>query len=255
MRVLIASLFLMPLIFKRGEFHIVRRHWREFFWVGIFTTAIPFTLLSYVSLSMTAGYTSLLNATVPMFSAIIAWIWLKQTLTWVGIIGLVLGFAGVFVLASPGSADYGEILLPITAAVLATSGYAYGSCYSSLHLHKFPSITAAAGSQMYAAIFMLPFGLWFWPDHTPSALSWLCALALGVFSTAIALIMFYHLLKQVGVAKTVSVTYLIPAFGILWGILFLDESLTGNMLIGGALILAGVGVTTSASAKKGVRLS
>jgi drug/metabolite transporter (DMT)-like permease len=67
--------------------------------------------------------------------------------------------------------------------------------------------------------------------------------------------MFYHLLKQVGVAKTVSATYLIPFFGILWGMLFLEESLTGNMMIGGALILAGVGVTTSASAKKGVILS
>jgi drug/metabolite transporter (DMT)-like permease len=85
---LIASVLLMPLILKRGELHVVRHHWREFFWVGIFTAAIPFTLMSYVSLSMTAGYTSLLNATVPMFSAIIAWFWLKQTLTWVGIRGV-----------------------------------------------------------------------------------------------------------------------------------------------------------------------
>ncbi len=246
---------LLPMIVQRREFHVLKAHWRRFLWAGVCTTALPFTLLSYVSLSMTAGHTSLLNATVPMFSAIIAWFWLKETLTRVGIAGLVLGFIGVFVLASPEGGDYTTMVLPILAAIVATNLYAYGSCYTTLYLREFPSITVTAGSQMYSALFMLPFGLWFWPQTSPSLLSWGCALALGILCTAIALIMFYHLLKRIGVAKTVSVTYLIPVFGILWGMLFLGEALTPNMLLGGLLVMGGVGLTTSSSAKKGVSYS
>ncbi len=246
---------LMPLILQRGELPILKTNWRRFLWAGVCTTALPFTLLSYVSLSMTAGHTSLLNATVPMFSAIIAWFWLKESLTWIGIAGLLLGFTGVFVLSSPDGGDYATMALPVLAAIIATNLYAYGSCYTTLYLRELPSITVTAGSQLYASLFMLPFGLWFWPQNQPSLASWLSALALGIVCTAFALIMFYHLLKRIGVAKTVSVTYLIPVFGILWGMLFLNEMLTQNMLLGGILVMAGVGLTTSASAKKGSSLS
>ncbi len=244
LRLCISALILTPIIFYRREFPLIRANWGKLLWAGAFTSALPFTLLSIVSLSMTAGNTSLLNATVPMYSAIITWFWLKEKLSGIGIVGLVLGFVGVFILASPEGGDYRSMWVPVLAATLGTISYAYGSCYTNLYLHGFKPITVTTGSQFYAALLMLPFGILFWPDSLPSTLSWISAVSLGIFCTAMALIMFFHLLSQVGVTKSVSVAYLIPVFGILWGAIFLDEALTVKMIFGGALILMGVFLTT-----------
>lgn len=249
-RIVVSALLLLPLIVLRGEARLLLMHWKQFLWVGTSTAAFPFTLFSYVTLSVSAGSTSLLNATTPLFSAIIAWLWLKEKLTWLGIGGLILGFMGVFVLASPEEGNYRTLLLPVLAALLATSCYGYGSCYSRLKLHGFSSLMITAGSQVYAALFMLPFGIAFWPESSPGVLSWFSGISLGVLCTAFPLVVYFHLIKQVGVANTVSVTYLIPVFGILWGVIFLDEALTRGMLIGGLLILASVAVMTNPAAKR-----
>ena len=189
-----------------------------------------------------------------MFSAIIAWFWLKEKLSVVGVAGLILGFIGVFILASPEGGDSQVLWLPVLAALCAAALYGYGSCFSRLHMQGFSSITIAAGTQFFAGLFMLPFGLLFWPDTTPSTLSWLSVIALGVFSTALSLIFFFRLLQQVGVANTVSVAYLIPIFGIFWGYLFLDEVVTSAMLIGGVGIFMGIALTTHSAGKKGTKL-
>jgi len=243
-RLIIAATVLCPFLLYRKESRLVLMSWRKFLWAGLITTALPFTLFSYVTLWVTAGNTSLLNATVPMFSAIIAWFWLKEKLPVLGIAGLMLGFFGVFILASPEGGDSQNLLLPVLAALSAAAIYGYGSCYTRLHMQCFSSITLTAGSQFFAALFMLPLGIMFWPETTPSTLSWLSVLALGIFCTALSLILFFRLLKQVGVVNTVSVAYLIPAFGILWGYIGLDEVITSEVLLGGGLIMIGVVLIT-----------
>jgi drug/metabolite transporter (DMT)-like permease len=248
-RLIISALALLPMLLQKKDIALVFINWRKFLWTGLATTALPFTLFSYVTLSLTAGNTSLLNATVPMFSAIIAWFWLKEKLTAFGIAGLLMGFLGVYVLASPEGMEEGSFVLPILAALAAATFYGYGSCYSRLHMQDFSSMTLSAGSQLFAALFMLPFGVIFWPDTVPSAASWLSVIALGIFCTAFSLFCFFQLLKQVGVANTVSVAYLIPVFGILWGYLFLDEAVTSTMLIGGLGIFIGIALTTSPMSK------
>lgn len=253
-RLFISAIALFPFLLHRKEISLVLANWPRFLWSGLNTTAIPFTLFSYVTLSLTAGYTSLLNGTVPMFSAIIAWFWLNEKLSLVGVAGLILGFLGVFILASPEGLNSQVLWLPVVAALCAAAFYGYGSCFSRLHMQGFSSITIAAGTQFFAALFMLPFGLLFWPDTTPSMLSWLSVVALGVFSTALSLIFFFRLLQQVGVANTVSVAYLIPVFGIFWGYLFLDEVVTSAMLIGGVGIFMGIALTTNSAGKKGTKL-
>ncbi|PCJ42838.1 MAG: EamA family transporter [SAR86 cluster bacterium] len=253
-RLLISAIVLFPILLHRKETRLVLTNWRKFLWVGLATTAIPFTLFSYVTLSLTAGNTSLLNATVPMFSAIIAWYWLNEKLTSVGIAGLMLGFLGVFILASPDTGDSQALLLPVMAALCAATLYGYGSCFSRLHMQNFSSMTVTAGTQLFAALFMLPFGVFFWPEAVPSMGSWVSVIALGIFCTALSLAFFFHLLQQIGVANTVSVAYLIPVFGILWGYIFLGESVTSGMLLGGAGIFIGVALTTSSVGKKRVKI-
>ena len=254
LRLFISAIALFPFLLFRKETAIVLANWPKFLWAGLNTTAIPFTLFSYVTLSLTAGNTSLLNGTVPMFSAIIAWFWLKEKLSVVGIIGLVMGFLGVFILASPEGGDSKVLWFPVLAALVASASYGYGSCFSRLHMQGFSSITIASGTQFFAAIFMLPFGLFFWPETSPSMLSWLSVLSLGMVSTAFSLIFFFRLLQQIGVANTVSVAYLIPVFGILWGYLFLDEVVTPGVLIGGVGIFIGIALTTNSAGKKGKKL-
>lgn len=250
LRLFISAIALFPFLLYRKEFKLVLASWPKFLWSGLNTTALPFTLFSYVTLSLTAGNTSLLNGTVPMFSAIIAWFWLKEKLSVLGVMGLILGFLGVFILASPEGGESQVLWLPVIAALIASASYGYGSCFSRLYMQGFSSITIAAGTQFFAALFMLPFGLFFWPETNPSMLSWGSVLSLGIVSTAFSLIFFFRLLQQVGVANTVSVAYLIPIFGILWGYLFLDEVVTSGMLIGGVGIFIGIALTTGSIGKK-----
>ncbi|MFL2840617.1 MAG: DMT family transporter [Pseudohongiellaceae bacterium] len=254
-RLLISAIVLFPILTYRKESRLILMNWSKFLWVGLVTTAIPFTLFSYVTLSLTAGHTSLLNATVPIFSAIIAWYWLNEKLTGVGIIGLILGFLGVFILASLDAGASKALLLSVMAALCGATILGYGSCFSRLHMQNFPAITVAAGTQLFAALFMVPLGLFFWPDAVPSIGAWLSVIALGIFCTALSLIFFFHLLQQVGVANTVAVAYLIPVFGVLWGYIFLDEVVTLDMILGGAGIFMGVALITSSAGKKRVKVA
>ncbi len=123
-----------------------------------------------------------------MFSALIAWFWLKEKLSIFGVIGLIMGFVGVYILASPEDAGSELVWLSVLAALFASALYGYGSCFSRLHMQGFSSITIAAGTQFFAAIFMLPPGLFYWPEANPSMLSWLSVIALGIFCTAFSLI-------------------------------------------------------------------
>lgn len=247
-RTLVAALTLMPLVIFNGEHRILYKHWLLFLWLGAITVAVPFSLFAYVTLHVTAGTTSILNATTSMFSAIVAWLWLQETLSLRATLGVVIGFLGVFVLSfgkqliQQGTTE-GIHVLSVFAALAAASMYAYGSCFARKYLHTFRARTVAAGSQFGAALLLLPMGWYFWPTSNPGAVAWGSSLLLGIFCTALALIMYFDLLKKVGVARTVSVTYLIPVFGILWGALFLQESVTLSMCIGGALVLLGVALT------------
>ena len=157
-----------------------------------------------------------------MFSALIAWLWLKDKLGYWASAGLLLGFVGVFVLSVGGDSSPDEVkagihLPSLFAALTAAAMYGFGSCFARKYLQQFRATTITAGSQIGAAFLLLPFAVYFWPQESPGHLAWLSALALGIFCTAVALIMYFRLIKNVGVAKTVSVTYLIPVFGLLWG--------------------------------------
>jgi drug/metabolite transporter (DMT)-like permease len=244
LRTFIAALALLPLVCFNGEHRIIFRHALLFLWLGAVTVALPFTLFAYVTLHITAGTASILNATASMFSAVIAWVWLNERLNVWASAGVAVGFVGVFILSFGRAANHAGLHLPsVGAALVATSLYAYGSCFARKHLHAFRARTIAAGSQFGSALLLFPLAWYYWPAQMPGARSWLCSVLLGVFCTAFALIIYFDLIKKVGVARTVSVTYLIPVFGILWGALFLGEAIQFNMLAGGVLVLLGVAFT------------
>jgi drug/metabolite transporter (DMT)-like permease len=244
-RSLIAVLFLLPVIFISRKTHTILPNAGRLLFIGVTGTAIPFCLLSYATLYVSAGYTSILNSVAPIFTALIAWIWVKERLTLSAVIGLVAGFTGVIVLSmdkQPGSSE--TSILPVLAGLVATFCYGFSANYTRQKLSHIHPLALACGSQIGSMLFLLPLSYWFKPHTMPGTSAWYAVIILGIVCTAIAYILYFRLIANVGVNKTISVTYLIPFFGILWGMMFLNEQLTFLMIAGGLLILTGVSLTT-----------
>lgn len=249
----IAAIFLILCLIFFKETQTLKGHWRDIFVVGALNTAIPFALFGYAILTLTAGTASILNATAPMFGAVVAYLWLKDKLTISATLGLFIGFFGVYLLvsenlpvATPSAtpADAYNILLPTFAAMIAALCYGISANYTKKYLSTIKPLALAAGSQIAATAMLLPFSLFFIPKTMPSTNAIGSAILIGVICTGVAYILFFRLIAQLGPAKAISVTYLIPAFGLLWGALFLDETISLMMLIGGAVTLFGVALTT-----------
>ena len=255
----IAATFLLVCLILYKETKALKGHWRHIFVVGALNTAIPFSLFGYATLTLTAGTTSVLNATAPMFGAIVAFVWLKDKLSLSAILGLLFGFIGVYLLVSENlqfSAVTGiqqvqtNALVPTLAAMLAALCYGISANYTKKYLSTIKPLALAAGSQISATVMLIPISLGFIPDTMPSSSAIWSVLLIGVICTGVAYILFFRLIAALGPAKAISVTYLIPAFGILWGALFLDESISLMMIIGGAVILFGVALTTGVLKRK-----
>ena len=225
LRVGIAALVLLPLLAVRGSFAELRRNAAPIAAVGLLNSALPFTLFAFASLTMTAGFASILNATAPLFGALIAQLWLKDRLTRVQMLGLLVGFAGVVLLVwSRNALAGGGSTLAVAAALCATLAYGIAANYTKRSLTGVGSFSIATGSQCAAALALLPLALWAWPALTPPLRTWLEVILLGVASTGVAYLLYFRLIANVGPTRAVSVTFLIPVFGMLWGALYLGES-------------------------------
>lgn len=241
----IAALTLLPVLLLSGQWPALRRHWPHILVVGLISTALPFTFITITTQYTSAGFASILNSTTPIFSALVAWLWLEERLKAAGWLGIGLGFGGVLVMITDTqtiAADF--LLLPILTGLAATSLYGLTGNYSRRFLTGVPPVAIAAGCQCFAALALVPGALLMWPPAPADFTAWSSAVVLGVLCTGIAYLIFFNLLAQVGVARTIVVTYLIPVFAMLWGSLFLDEAVTLKMLLGAAFILTGIGLTT-----------
>ena len=243
-RAFLAALVLVPFVFAAKAWSHVRQYWRPISVVGLVNTVIPFALFNYSSLYLQAGVNAILNATAPMFATLIAVMWLKDTISRLAVFGLVLGFTGVFVISAEKATASNISLLPIVAALCATFCYGIAASYIKRYLTQCKPIALAAGSQMAASLVLIIPAFLQMPTAMPSQLAWASALGLAIFGTGIAYILYFYLIAAAGPAKAITVGYLVPLFGIVWGVLLLDERLSGLVLLGGALILIGVMLTT-----------
>ena len=244
-RVGIGAVFLIAVLARRGGLNRLRAQIAPLTLLGAVNSAIPFSLFAYAVLSVTAGFASVLNSTAPLFGALVAFIWLRDRPSPMRIAGLLLGFAGVLVLvwgrlSLPGDPGGPAVLAGLTAAVL----YGISANYAQTRLSRVDPLVIATGSLIAATVLLMPLALLFWPETPPGRMAWVSAVLLGVICTGIAYIFYFRLLSRIGPAKTLAVTYLIPAFGVLWGYVLLDEPITASMIVGCAVILLG---TTLAS--------
>ncbi len=245
LRVAVAALCLAPLLIVRGQQGVLRQHATGIALMGVFSSALPFVLIAWAMLSITAGLASILNATVPIFTALIGALWLRERLGAWRTSGLAVGFGGVLLLAAD-KADFkpGGSGWAIAAMLLATLSYGFAANLARRRLTGVPALVNAAGSQIVSAIVLLPFAVWFWPPTTPGWMAWSAAVVLGVGCTALAFLLFFRLIANVGASRAVTVTFLIPLFGVLWGSLFLGETLNAGMLVGGSVVVLGTALAT-----------
>jgi drug/metabolite transporter (DMT)-like permease len=214
-----------------------RLHWRHYMIIGLFNSALPFALFAFAALTLPAGYSAIINATTPLWGALIGALMLGERLSARKIGGLALGIAGVAFLVRLGPVQFSaKVVLAVLACAGAAACYGLAGTYSKKQSIAIAPTTMATGSQVAAALLILPL-LPLAPMRsalTPSLLLVACALAL--LCTAIAYVLYFRLIVDLGATRALTVTFLIPLFALLWGALFLHETITASMLAGCALV-------------------
>ena len=249
LRVGFATLFLLPLLLLRGHSAGLRQHWRLTLVVGILNSAIPFVCFAFALLTLSTGLSSILNATVPLFGAVVAWWWLHDRPSGSRMVGLAIGFTGMALLAwnkSSFTAPAGGVASgwAVLACLCATLCYGIAASYTKRYLTGVPSLVSATGSQLSASLVLVPLAWWYWPGHAVSTAAWLAVLALGVLCTSVAYILYFRIIERAGPAKALTVTFAIPVFALLYGVVLLDEVVTSWMMVCGAIIIAGTVLST-----------
>jgi drug/metabolite transporter (DMT)-like permease len=244
-RVVIAGVALFAFAKASGTPPDLRAHWRRFLVLGAIGSAAPFTLIAAAELYIPASLAAILNATTPLFSAVVAAAWLQEQFTLKRVIGLVLGITGVAVLMgwSPVSIS-GRVVFATVAMLLASLCYALGGTYAGRALRGVSPLTISIGQQLAASVVLFPFAAVTLPKAHPTMSVLANMLALALLCTAVAYMIYYPLLKSAGPTSALSVTFLIPVFGLMWGALFLHEQIGPGMVAGLAVILSSITLVT-----------
>lgn len=212
-----------------------RRWWRYYLLIGSLTSAAPFLLWAYAALELSAGLLAVINATSPMWGALLSALVLNDRLTARKSAGLLLGIAGVAVVCGPQAAGGWS---GIAAALAAAVCYGVAGVVMRRWSRDATARGMAVGTQVMGGLLFLPL-LALAPPPAPSAPTLASVLALGIVCTAIAYLLYFRLIADLGPTSALTVTYLIPPFGVLWGALFLGEPLTAVTLIGALIVIAG----------------
>lgn len=251
-RVVGGALLLLPLVLWRGEGSSMRRHAPQLVGAALLSCTLPFLGLGQASRDLPAGLLSILNATTPMWGALVGWLWAGERLSPMRAVGLALGFAGVAVLAADGTqleapGAHRAVLLALGATLM----YAFSVHYNKRYLAALSPLANSAGTLAMSGALLLTPALWLGPQPALASSganpTWAsiplpalqALLALTVLCTGLAYYMFYGLIERIGGSRALTVTFLIPVFGMLWGALFLHEQVTPTMLLSTGIVLLG----------------
>lgn len=243
-RLLIAGLVLAAWFRLTGFDPQWRRHWRAYAAIGLVNLALPSLLYAFALSHIPASVGAVLNATSPMFGALIAAFFLGERLSGRKAAGCLAGIAGVLLVVRPdGLPPSDRFGWAVAACLAACLCYGYNGVLMKRHADA-PSRGVAVGGQLAAALMLLPLVPFSPPAAPIGALEAGNLLALALLGNALGFVMYFRLIADVGATRALTVTYLMPFFGLLWGMLFLGESLPASALAGGVLILAGTVLVT-----------
>ncbi|HTT25806.1 MAG TPA: DMT family transporter [Thermoplasmata archaeon] len=224
---------------------------RAFVTVGLLNSALPFTLIAVGELYLPASYSSVLNATAPLFSTLLAAGFLAQKIAPVAVAGLSVGLLGVVLLVGIAPFPLTPVVLAaIVLTLLAALSYGAAALLIRRYFHGTDPTQIAFGQLLAASLLLLPLSLWEVPSARFTGPAIESVIGIVVFSTVAAYTIYFRILLRVGPTEALSVTYLMPIFGVLWGYLLLREELGYGILLGVATILAGVALVTLPSARR-----
>jgi drug/metabolite transporter (DMT)-like permease len=239
-RLVLAALVLLAILAATGRSLDWRRRWRDYFAVGIVGAGLPFICFAFAAHSLPAGYSAVLNATVPLFTVLIGWTGGTRPST-SKLAGVVVGVLGVITLARFGDEDLNWSTIAAFVATLAASVlYAFNARMVKVRFAGADPLVVAAGSMIGASLPRLPWGVWSIPAQVPATGVVVALIVLGVVCTGVAYAIFYRLIQEAGSERAVTVTFLVPIFAQAWGALFIGEPVTWASAIGCGLVLLAV---------------
>lgn len=236
-RLALGAVFLVLVALAMRKPLLLRERGKDFLRIGLFNSALPFWCFAYASITLPAGVLAVLNAMVPLFAVLLGW-WQGQVPSREKLAGVLLGIAGVAMIVGFGG-------IPLTwmsmagflAGLAAAAMYAYASVEIRRTFTDTDPLVIATGSLIAASLILLPTIFIQPPATLDHPMAWWMVLPLGVVCSGLAYLLYFRLLRDVGVARAVMVTLLVPVFALLWGVLFLDEHPKLLSLAGTATVL------------------
>lgn len=251
-----AALILLPWLLWRGQPRGLKRLIPTLLVSGLISYALPFVLFSQASRTLPAGLLSIFNASTPLWGALVGWLWMGERLSASRLLGLCIGFTGVFLLALDrlhfgSSLAWQAILMCLTATLM----YALGVHHARRYLRELSPMRLTSASLSAAALWLLLPAAWIGPQTSSgaalpwsgiSAGIWWAVVGVALLCTALGYVLFYRLSERIGPSSALTVTFLVPVFGMLWGSLFLQEIVSPAMLASTAVIILGTVLSSGA---------
>ncbi len=255
LRITLAGVALLAFATVTRENLQMRKWWKQYAFIGVMNAALPFALISYAMKTLPAGYGAILNAGSPFFAALFAALMLGERLTASRIVGMLLGVFGIAMMMNLGPIPLDGTTASAAAAIIgATMLYGFISVYIKKYTAGAPNVGIATGALTIPALLAAPLGLAVLPPVMPEATVVIALVVLALVCTSFANLLFFRLISDAGPTKAISVTFLIPVFGVTWGVLLFGETLNSGAIAGGVIVLAGVALVLGMLPRIGSKL-
>ena len=242
LRVALGGLLIAGIMFWQREAMHLKRDLPHFLLLGLINSALPFALFAVAALHVPAAYSAIGNATAPLWAGLIGTLFLADKLSARKALGLALGISGVAVTAGAGSIAMDQLaIMAFGGTVIAALLYALAGIYMKTRASHIAPMALGCGSQLAAALWLLPTLPFFAPAQlniSPTLV--LCVLGSGIISTGLPYVLYFPLMRRIGVTRALTVTFLVPCFAIFWAWLFLGEAIAWGTLFGVLMVLVGV---------------
>ncbi|MDA7563452.1 DMT family transporter [Gammaproteobacteria bacterium] len=238
LRLLLAGALFLPFLLRKKYLAHFKSHFPGILILSIFSNAFPFTMFSYASLGATSNMLGILNGTTAFMTMVVAYFWLKESITPKQIFGIILGFLGILVLVNPanGSATLGASGFALVGAL----SYSFSGVYIQKYQLKANKFVLIGWAMLFGGLLLTPLSFFNLPDQIPDNNAIAALLWLGIVSTGIAYLGYIRLIEQIGAVRTSTVTYLLPVFSIIWGSIFLQEKITWIIFGGFIFVMIGM---------------
>ena len=248
LRLLIAGLVFMPFLLRKKKRSLFKSYLPAILIIAIVSNAIPFTMFAYASLGATSNMLGILNGTTAFLTTVIAYFWLKESVSLKQIVGLLLGFIGVLILVNPSNGS--TTFIASMCAMIGSLCYAFNATYLQKYHSNSDKIVLIGWSMLFGGFFMIPLASFNLPDAMPDTNSILALFWLAVISTGVGYLAYVRLIDRIGAVKTATLTYLLPVFSIIWGAIFLQEKITIFILGGFIFVMMGMYYANTSSKLK-----